>query len=107
LTHAYELPPADHIVAVSGGAVQTNCAYGCIEVVYDFPGAAHQPSCPDCASLPAQTFGFTINDPGRVQRIQVSVAPQATEFDTGCDWDCRIDVLYQSWSIAFPGYSQT
>ncbi|WP_242519295.1 conjugal transfer protein TraN [Halochromatium roseum] len=106
LTHAYDLPPADHIVAVSGGAVQTNCAYGCIEVVYDFPGAAHQPSCPDCAYRPAQTFGFTINDPGRIQRIQVSVQPQATEFDTGCDWDCRIDALYQSWSIAFPGYSQ-
>ena len=105
IRHHYDLPPADHIVTASGGAVVSNCGRGCIEVRFDFPGASHAASCPSCDSLPPQSFGFSVHDRDRIERIQVSVAPRATEFDTGCGWDCKIDQLYQAWSIAFPGYS--
>ncbi|MFE8032857.1 conjugal transfer mating pair stabilization protein TraN [Thiohalocapsa marina] len=103
--HSYDLPPADHIVTATGGAVVTNCGRGCLEVRFDFPGAAHVGACPSCAYLPGQSFGFVVNDSERIERIQVSVHPSATEFDTGCTWDCKVDQLYQAWSIAFPGYS--
>ncbi|MGB5737278.1 MAG: conjugal transfer mating pair stabilization protein TraN, partial [Thiohalocapsa sp.] len=106
LTHAYELPPADRSVSVSGGAVQRSCGHGCIEVDYDFTGAAPVPSCPTCDYLPAQTFGFIVHAPERIERITVSVQPEATEFETGCDGDCGIAALDQAWSIAFPGYAQ-
>lgn len=44
-------------------------------------------------------------EPERVKRIRVTVVPERTELDTGCSWDCKVDALFQSWSIAFPAYS--
>lgn len=48
----------------------------------------YEVSSPGCAYLPPPTLGFCINDPGLTQRTQVSTQPQATEFETGCTWDC-------------------
>jgi len=104
LRHRYDLPPADDSVTADGGAVVTSCGHGCLQVEYDFPGSGHVAACDTCGYLPPQQFGFSIAEPERVERIRVSVEPEATEFATGCSGDCRIDALYQSWSIDFPGY---
>ena len=106
IRHHYQLPPAEDSVTADGGAIATSCGHGCVQVEYYDWGSGHVPSCAACGYLPAQEFGFRIAEPERVRRILVTVVPEPTEFDTGCDgWDCKVDAVLQSWSIDFPGYS--
>jgi conjugal transfer mating pair stabilization protein TraN len=105
IRHDYDLPPAEHGITADGGAVVSSCGHGCVQLEYDDRGSGHRPSCPTCGYLPPHRFGFRIAEPDRVERIRVTVAPERTEFDTGCSWDCKVDALFQSWSIDFPGYS--
>jgi hypothetical protein len=105
IRHHYDLPPAEHGITAHSGAMVTSCGHGCVQVEYDDPGSGHHSSCATCVCLPTHRFGFRIAEPDRVERIRVTVAPERTDFDIGCSWDCKVDALFQSWSIDFPGYS--
>ena len=106
--HDYSLPPADTLVTAWGGATVSDCGVGCAQVAYHHGNALVQYGKQFPPALPAQTFGFTVADQGRVNTVTVSVIPQDPfiQFETTRpDWPLRADKLLYQYLVAFPGYS--
>ncbi|WP_323705345.1 conjugal transfer mating pair stabilization protein TraN [Thiorhodovibrio frisius] len=104
IRHAYTLPPAETSVSVSGEAALNSCGNGCLEVVFDVAGTDPEPSCPTCGFPSPRTFDFAITDPGRVERIGVSLTAGDADFGAICGADCTLTAREQSWEVTFPGY---
>ncbi|MBK5967209.1 conjugal transfer protein TraN, partial [Thiorhodovibrio winogradskyi] len=104
IRHAYTLPPAETSVSVSGETALNSCGNGCLEVVFDVAGTDPAASCATCGFPSPRTFDFAITDPGRVERIGVSLTAGDADFGAICGADCTLTAREQSWEVTFPGY---